>query len=423
MKKVLVLGAGLVAKPLVHYLLGVDDFRVTMASRTVSKAERIIAGHERGRAIALNVSDDAAVDALVADADLVISLVPWTLHVRVAGFCLKHKKHMLTTSYVSDGMRALDAEAKAAGLLFLNEIGLDPGIDHMSAMRIIHQVENRGGKVTGFMSYCGGLPAPEANDNPFGYKFSWSPMGVILAGRNNGKYLKDGSEVNVPSKDLFAHTWTVDIEGVGTLDAYPNRDSIPYIDTYGLEGVKTMYRGTFRYPGWCGTWKKLSELGYLDTGERDIPGMTFRALTERLAGGGLNGDAEAAERIEWLGLLSDEPIGMEKASPAQVLEKVLTEKLVYAEGERDMIVLRHEFEAEYPDRKSRITSMLIDFGIPGGDSSMSRTVSLPAAIGARLILEGKIKAAGVHIPVIGAIYNPVLDELEKLGIAFKETEE
>jgi saccharopine dehydrogenase (NADP+, L-glutamate forming)/spermidine synthase len=436
MKTVLILGAGLVTRPLVRYLLDQPDFQVVVASRTVSKAVALINDHPRGEAKTLLVQDTGHLKELISQSDLSISLVPWTYHPTVAKLCLELDKPMVTTSYVSDAMRALDQEAKEKKLLFLNEIGLDPGIDHMSAMKIIHGVENRGGHIVSFRSYCGGLPAPEANTNPFGYKFSWSPRGVVLAGKNNGRYLEDGKEVSVPSRDLFAHTWTIEIEGLGELVAYPNRDSIPYIETYGLTDTKTMYRGTLRNPGWCETWKKFVDLGLLDDNERSgLSGQTFAQFMETFIAhptGNLktdlakqldiSKDSEIMGRFEWLGLLSDDPLPVESGSPLDVLAAKLLEKMPYDEGERDMIVLHHEFIAEYPElpAKELITSTLVDYGIPNGDSAMARTVSLPAAVAAKMILHNEIKSTGVHIPVVPEIYEPVLKELEGLGISFKE---
>jgi saccharopine dehydrogenase-like NADP-dependent oxidoreductase len=414
----------------------VPEFEVTVATRTVSKAEKMIAGHERGKALTVNIKNEDEIDKLVAGCDIAVSLVPYTYHPVVAKLCLRHGKNMATTSYVSDAIKALDADAKKAGLLFLNEVGVDPGIDHMSAMRVIDGVKNAGGKITSFMSYCGGLPAPEANDNPFGYKLSWSPSGVIMAGRNNGHYLKDGKEIFVPGKELFAHNWKLNVPGLGDFYAYPNRDSYPYIELYGLEGIKTMYRGTLRYEGWCETWAKLAELGVTADDALDLAGKTAGQFTAGLtgleAGANLRADLAAKlgietnspilDRMEWLGLLGDEPLEMEKGSAVNVMEKLMNARMQYAEGERDMLVMKHEFIAEYPDKKTLITSTLIDYGIPGGDSSMSRTVGLPAAISTKLALEGKIKATGVHIPVVPVIYEPVLDELAKAGINFDETE-
>jgi saccharopine dehydrogenase (NADP+, L-glutamate forming)/spermidine synthase len=436
MKTVLVLGAGLVTRPLVRYLLEQPDFKVIVASRTVSKAEKLIDGHARGEARTLLVQEEDHLRELISGSDVVISLVPWTYHPVVAKHCLELEKHLITTSYVKEAMLALDQQVKDKNLLFLNEIGLDPGIDHMSAMKIIHGVENRGGKIVSFYSYCGGLPAPEANTNPFGYKFSWSPRGVVLAGKNTGRYLKDGREVNIPAEDLFAHTWTIEIEKIGELVAYPNRDSIPYIETYGLKEATSMFRGTLRNPGWCETWKKFVDLGLLDEEERTgWNGKTYADFTATFvkeSTGNLRADlarqldlpqdSDILDRFEWLGLLSDDPLPVETSSPLDILANRLLEKMPYEEGERDMIILHHEFIAEYPELPARekITSTLVDFGIPNGDSAMSRTVSLPAAVAAKMILHGEIKATGVHIPVLPEIYEPVLKELEELGITFKE---
>jgi len=222
MKRVLILGAGLVSRPHVRYLLNVPGFEVTVASRTVSKAEALIQGHAQGRALALDVDDQGALDALIEECDLAVSLLPYVHHPVVARLCVKHRKHMVTTSYVKDAMRALDGAAREAGVVLLNEVGVDPGIDHMSAMKVIHNVERRGGRITSFDSWCGGLPAPEANDNPLGYKFSWSPKGVLLAGRNPARFLKDGQIVEVPGEELFDHYWTVQIQGLGEFECYPN---------------------------------------------------------------------------------------------------------------------------------------------------------------------------------------------------------
>jgi saccharopine dehydrogenase (NADP+, L-glutamate forming)/spermidine synthase len=438
MKKVLVLGAGLVAKPLVQYLLDQPDFQVKVASRTVSKAEKLVGDHPKGEARPLNVSDTGELKKLISDADLAISLVPYAHHVTVAKLCIELKKHMVTTSYVSAAMKGLDAKARDAGVLILNELGLDPGIDHMSAMRIIHAVQEKGGRIASFYSYCGGLPAPEANTNPWGYKFSWSPRGVVLAGKNAARYMKDKKEINIASEDLFTHFWPMNIEGVPPFEAYPNRDSVPYVELYGITDADSMYRGTFRYPGWCETMKKVVDLGLLEEAEQDVKGLTFAGFLNQLmkkdkvgdskkntaAFLKIDEDSEPMRRFDWLGLFSDEPIPAEKSSPLDVFANRLLEKLKYEPGERDMIVLHHDFRAEYPgNKKEKITSTLVDYGIPNGDSSMSRTVGLPAAIGATLILNGKIKETGVHIPVSPTIYEPALDELEKLNIVCKEKTE
>ena len=437
MKNVLVLGAGLVARPLVHYLLDQPDFKVMVASRTAEKAKVLVGNHPQGEAHGLDVTDAKSLAAYIPNADLVISLVPYTHHVTVANLCIEYKKNMVTTSYVSDAMRQLDKAAKKAGIIILNEIGLDPGIDHMSAMRIIHAVQNNGGKVTSFYSYCGGLPAPEANPNPFGYKFSWSPRGVVLAGRNNARYLKDGTVIEILGKDLFDHYWKLPVEGLGDFEAYPNRDSLGYIDIYGLQGISTMFRGTLRNMGWCKTWKKIADMGFLDDAKKyDFTKLTCKTFVGQLVGSAgsnvksdlakylkLDSASDVIGRIEWLGLLEEKTPSLKEGSALDLLVCVLLEKLQYQTGERDMIVLRHEFEAQYSNEREKITSTLIDYGIPNGDSAMSRTVGLPAAIGSRMILQKKITLTGVHIPVLPEIYEPVLNELEQKGIRFTEKKE
>lgn len=434
MKSVLVLGAGLVTKPLVEYLLK-HGFRVRVASRTVSKAEKLIGDHPNGEAIQWTVDKKDELKKLIGEADLAVSLLPAAYHTTVAEMCIELGKNMATTSYVSPAMKALDEPAKKAGVVILNESGVDPGIDHMSAMRVIHGVEKKGGKVVSFMSYCGGLPASEANTNPYGYKFSWSPKGVLLAGKNDGKYRKDGKEIFVPGSELFSHFWHIDIPSIGELEAYPNRDSLGYVELYGLTGIPTMYRGTLRYKGWCDTLKATADLGYFDTTEKDWAGKTFADLGWQLVGKEPSGDLRAAfaeklnkpkdsfifDRFEWLGLFSDNRLPIEKGGIIDIITARMLDKMPYESGERDMIILYHHFIAEYPGgKKEEITSTLIDYGIPHGDSSMARTVSLPAAVGARLILEGIFAKPGVWVPVIPDLYTPVLNELETLGIKCEE---
>jgi len=435
-KKVLVLGAGLVSGPLVQYLLKQDDFEVTVASRTVAKAQHIVGDAANGIAKRIDVADEASLEDLISQADLSISLLPYVYHPLVARLCVKHKKQMVTASYVKDEMSALDEEAKRAGVILLNEIGVDPGIDHMSAMKVIDQIRSDGGDLISFSSYCGGLPAPEANDNPFGYKFSWSPRGVVLAGKNPARYLKDGKTIDIPGEELFANHWPVEIEGFGTLEGYPNRDSLPYIDTYGVHSVQTMFRGTLRYPGWCETLKKIAELGLLDETERgDVAGLTLAQFMSKMIDSSGNLKANVAaflhidenshviSNLEWLGLFGNDPLPAGAKSPLDVLAGRMLEKMKYALGERDMLIMQHEFIAKYADRKEKTISTMIDYGIPNGDTSMSRTVGLPAAIATRLILEGKITLTGVQVPVMPEIYEPVLAELELMGIKFTEKTE
>jgi len=403
-----------------------------------SKAVKLIDNHPQGRASELNLKNEEGLKDEISKADLVISMVPYAFHPKVAKYCIDYRKHMVTTSYVSEVMQNLDSEAKRAGILILNEVGLDPGIDHMEAMRIIHEVEEKGGEILSFTSYCGGLPAPEANTNPFGYKFSWSPIGVLLAGKNSAQYLKDGQQIFIPPQDLFDNYLMINIEGLGEFEGYPNRNSLPYIELYGIKSTKTMLRGTLRNKGWCSTIKKIVDLGLLEEEEKDWTGLTYKDFLRKLMNDPAEEDIKKAlsahlsieensdiiQRFEWLGLLSDEPLSSEKDSPLNILGAKMLEKLQYEEGERDMIILQHQFIASFREnKKEQITSTLIDFGIPHGDTSMARTVGLPAAISTKLILEGKIDKTGVHIPVTPEIYIPILQELKELDIAFKEKKE
>ena len=436
MKRVLVLGAGMVSRPLVQYLLERSDYQVRVASRTIDKAAGLIGDHPRGEAIQIDIAREGALDALVHEADLAISLLPYAHHHRVALACIAHRKHLVTTSYVQTPMRELDGEARAAGVLLLNEVGLDPGIDHMSAMQIIHRAQSAGGNVASFSSYCGGLPAPEANTNPFGYKFSWSPRGVLLAGRNAARFLRDGEIVEIPGEELFDHHWAVQIDDLGEFEGYPNRDSLPYLETYGIPDATGIFRGTLRYVGWCSTLKKLVELGLLSDDDAISPrDLTWAQLVARLIGAAgrqpirqeaagclrIPADAPEIERMAWLGLFDDAPTPAGARTPLDALVQQMLQRMTYSAGECDMVILKHQFTIDFPDHSEAITSTLIDYGIPGGDSSMARTVGLPAAIATRLILDGEIDLVGVHTPVLPEIYQPILAELAERGIQFEET--
>jgi saccharopine dehydrogenase (NADP+, L-glutamate forming) len=440
-KKVVVFGAGLVASAHVKYLLE-HSYQVTVASRTVSKAKQLVGDHPNGRPVAfdIEIEGDERLDEIVRDHDLAVSLLPYVFHTRVAKSCLRNRKHMATTSYVKPEMQALDAEAKRLDLVLLNEIGVDPGIDHMTAMKVIHRVKATGGTITRFTSYCGGLPAPEANDNPFGYKFSWSPRGVLMAGRNAARFRQDGDLVEVPGPDLFLHYSCVPVEVEGKVipfEGYPNRDSLPYAETYGITSTRTMFRGTLRNQGWCPTLKKIAEIGLLDETESDLTGLTYAQFMARVIGKksprgvkqavarkiGLDPVNFIVTNLDWLGLFSSAPLPAGCKSPLDVLTATMLAKMSFAPGERDLLILQHQFLAEFPDHKERISSTMIDFGIPNGDSSMNRTVGLPAAVGVRLILEGKIASRGVLVPVLPEIYEPALVELQRLGIQFTEKTE
>lgn len=430
-QKLTIFGAGLVVKPMVDYLAG-KGYEVTVASRTLSKAEKLAAPHSNVYAKQFLTDDDQAMEDFIKESDLVVSLLPANYHVKVAKKCIELKKNMVTTSYISPEMRALDQSAKDAGVIVLNEIGVDPGIDHMSAMKIFHKVEGEGGKIVSFMSYCGGLPAPEANTNPLGYKFSWAPKGVLKAAGNGARFMLDGEIKEIEGKDLFKNYWFVDVENAGTLEAYPNRDSMSYVDLYNLKYLKTMYRGTFRNISHCDTWYILSQMGFYKDDEmfENLTGtvkefiLTKMFKTDKdkclkmllMEKYNLPKESVILKKFEWLGFFDDTPIPIEKGGAVDVLTAIMLDKMSYEKGERDLLVLHHQFLAEYPDKTQKITSTMIDYGISNGDSSMARTVSLPAAIGVHMILKGEINVKGVHMPILPDIYNPVLKELDTLDI-------
>lgn len=435
MKKILILGAGLVSEPGVKYLLEQKNLFVTVAALNVDKAEALTADRQNGKAVFLDVENRKQLRELIRENDIVVSLLPWTYHTVVAELCLEYSKHMVTASYVSDAMRSFDSRAKEKKILFLNELGLDPGIDHMSAMKIIDEVKKRGGKVLHFYSYCGGLPAPQHNNNPFGYKFSWSPRGVILASRNDSRFLEDGEEIYIEGKDLFLNYDTEEINELGIFEVYPNRNSLPYKQLYGLNDALTVKRGTYRNPGWCSTLKKIVDLGLIDDTPRSgLTEKTFKELLSDLLGvsrssdlrkevalkSGLEPEDAILDRLEWLGLFSDTSVPR-KDNYLDILCEQMQSKMMYAKGEIDMVIMRHTFVIEEEEETIyKVTSTLIDYGIPEGESSMARTVSLPLAIGVKLIAEERINSTGVQIPNTPDIYLPILSELESLGIKIVE---
>jgi saccharopine dehydrogenase-like NADP-dependent oxidoreductase len=434
MKKVLILGAGMVVKPIVTYLLE-KNYAVTVATRTRSKADKMIAGHHNGTSLAWTVDDEETLDRLVSEHDLTVSLLPYAYHVMVAKLCIRHRKPMVTTSYVKPEMKALDEQAKKAGIIILNEIGVDPGIDHMSAMRIIDHVHDKGGKIEEFYSFTGALVAPEVEKNPFNYKFTWAPKGVVMASKNDGHYLRRGQEIYVEPEDLFKDPITVDFPEIGPLEVYPNRDSYPYIDLYGIPETRTIYRGTFRYEKWCEVLDAFKAIDLLSYDKMDMRGMTFRDFMARMIGSDKSEGikAQVAAKLEmaedsnpmiamdWLGLFSDEPLDREEDSPFELVSDLMISKMMIEEQERDMIVMLHTFLVSYPDGgREVIKSSMLDFGTPATDTSVARTVALPAACAVDMILQGEITNTGVHIPIIPGIYNPVLDQLETLGIKMVE---
>jgi len=433
MKKVLILGAGLVVKPMVEYLLE-RGFSVMIASTTREKADRMIRDHPAGSSLQWSSDDVETLEKLVNEHNIAVSFLPYRYHAGVARTCIKCRKPLVTTSYVQPEMQALDKAASDAGVLMLNEIGLDPGIDHMTAMKIIDHIHGRNGKVEEFYSLCGALPVPETADNPLKYKFSWSPKGVVLASRNSAQYLKKGKRVLIESKDLFKDRFIYNFPGIGELEVYPNRDSISYIDIYGIPEALTMYRGTFRFRGWCETLDAMKSFNMLDDSLRNYNGKSYAEfLAERAGTGtddlrrsvakklGISENSAAIRSFEFLGFFSDEILNYAEASPFDITSDRMIKRMPLSDNERDMVILQHIFLASFPDgSKEVIKSSMLDYGSPSTNTAVARTVALPAAIAVKMILGNKIRLKGVHRPVVPQIYDPVLEELKTLGIEMKE---
>lgn len=434
MKKVLILGSGLVARPIIKHLLSKGIY-LTVASPELERASDMIDNHKNGKAIEWNIENEAALSSMVELHDLTVSLLPYIFHIVVAKYCLLHRRNMVTTSYVQPEMQALDTQAKEAGIIILNELGLDPGIDHLSAMRIIDKVHKKGGKIDEFYSICGALPAPEAANNPFKYKFSWSPKGVIRAGNNDGSYLKNGQKIYIPTEELFKNPLQIDFKNIGNLEVYPNRDSTLYIDIYGIPEVKTIMRGTFRYTGWCEIMDAFKRLKLISTVKMKLKDKTFADLLATLIGEksstdlrlkaanflGTTADSHILDAIEWLGFFDHKPMNRNEDSPFEITSDLMIAKMELGLKERDMVAMQHTFTVSYPDGKQEvIRSRMLDYGSPATDTSIARTVALPAAIGVEMILNGKIQEKGVFRPVLPGIYNPILDKLEELNIRMEE---
>lgn len=437
MKNILVIGAGRSSSALIRYLLehaAAGNWSLRVGDMSAELAEQKINGHPNGAAFRFDINDTAQREKEIQSADLVVSMLPATMHGQVAKDCVRFGRHLVTASYVSGEMRALDEAAKQKGVLLLNEIGLDPGIDHMSAMQVIDRVKGQGGTMTAFYSYCGGLVAPESNDNPWGYKFSWNPRNVILAGQGAAaQYIENGRYKYLPYTRLFAEARTIHVNGWGDFDAYANRDSLSYRAVYGLENISTMLRGTLRMPGYCKAWNVLVQLGMTDESYqvKDSGSMTYAQFTEAFLPEGKGspeqrlaafGDAEAIAKIKWTGLLDDEKIPLKEAAPAQILQELLERKWKLQPQDKDMIVMQHRFEYTLGGKQHHLLSSLVVKGEDQVFTAMAKTVGLPAAIAVRLILEGKLSLRGVQVPVMKEIYEPVLQELEGFGIRFEETE-
>ncbi|MDR1458609.1 MAG: saccharopine dehydrogenase NADP-binding domain-containing protein [Bacteroidales bacterium] len=433
MKKICILGSGMVSRPIIRHLLE-KGFEVTVASNDLSNAD-FVQQYPHGQTEKFDVHNQEQLSLLVAKNDIIVSLLPYIFHLNVAHQCIRHRKHMVTTSYVKPEMQALDHEARKLGVALLNEMGLDPGIDHMSAMRIIDYIHGKEGEVEEFYSLCGALPAPESShDNPFRYKFSWSPKGVVLAGNNSATYKRKGVVREIPTEDLFKDVFTVDFPNLETMDVYPNRNSLEYIDIYKIPEAKTIFRGTFRYRGWCESLDALKYLKLTLQDKEDMTGLTYaQYLAKKIQSNttenlkqktadylNVNVHAIPVQSLEFLGFFEDKPMNRTLDSAYEITSDLMINSMMMNPNERDMCVMQHNFIAKYKDgSREMIVSRLLDFGFVGGDTSIARTVALPAALAVELLAEGS-DIVGVYRPVIPEIYNPILDKLAALGIKMQE---
>ncbi len=441
-KFILVVGAGRSSSALITYLLAEAarfNWTIIVGDISLEAAQNRVGDSLHGKAIYFNIDEHERCRKAIAASDVVISLMPPHLHIRVAKACLIEKRHLLTASYVTDEMKSLDHEVRSNDLLFLNECGLDPGIDHMSAMQVIDSIKIKGGKLITFESFTGGLISGKTDpENPWRYKFTWNPRNVVMAGQGTAKFLQEGEYKFIPYHQLFLRTTPVTVPGFGEYEGYANRDSLSYLDTYGLKGIKTMLRGTLRYKGFCKAWNVLVQLGCCDdtyqmeeVGNMTHAGFVNSFLDNRasasveeklIANFSLSPLGEEIMRLRWSGLFSDEKVGLNSGSPAQILEFILNKKWKLKSGDKDFIVMWHRFVYEIGDSLKEIQAHLTVTGDDEVNTAMAKTVGLPLAIAAKLLLEGKIKSRGVVIPVNEDIYKPVLKELSQNGIALVERE-
>lgn len=438
MKKILIIGAGLSASYLIKYLLAnatKEKWHITLADANLELAQKKIAKNKNGIAVALDIQNEKQRAKFIAASDIVVSMLPAHLHLLAANDCLKFKKHLVTASYLSEEMKRLHTQALKANVLFLNEIGLDPGIDHLSAMQMIQNIQAKGGEIHSFESYCGGLIAPTFDDNPWNYKFTWNPRNVVLAGQATARYLENGLLKFIPPNRIFTQTKAIKVGKSGNYEAYANRDSLSYIEPYGIGSAKTVLRGTLRKKGYSAAWNCLIKLGLTDD-TYILPHsekLNYRELVTALipAANTKNIETELAKflaitkssslykKIIWLGLLEEKAIGIKEATPAQALQKLLQEKWQLKAGELDQIVMKHEISYYLNNKLMHDHAYLVVDGENQTLTAMSKTVGLPMAIATKLILQNKIKSRGVQIPLSREFYEPILKELNKYGIAFK----
>ncbi|MDR9373326.1 MAG: saccharopine dehydrogenase C-terminal domain-containing protein [Schleiferiaceae bacterium] len=443
MKNILVLGAGRSTPSLIKYLQThavAEDWHLTIADQNYAWAAEKAGAHERSSALELDIRDPEARTAAIDRAQLVVSMLPAHMHVPVAEACIDKGIPMVTASYISPEMAALDEKAQQKGVTVINEIGVDPGIDHLSAMQVLDRLRDAGNEITVFESFTGGLVAPENDDNPWGYKITWNPRNVVLAGAGGAvKFKQEGKYKYIPYHMLFRRSEIIEVEGYGRFEGYPNRDSLKYRQVYGLEEVDTIFRGTLRRPGFCKAWDVLVKLGMTDDSYQleGVDRMTFRDFTNLFLAYSpqdsvelklmhylnIPQDSSLMDRLQWLGLFEDRPIGLAEATPAQVLQKLLQEKWQLGEEEKDMIVMYHKFGYRTPGGELKmLESSMVTKGQDKVETAMARTVGLPVGIAVRQVLNGNIQSPGVQIPIKRVIYEPILQELAGHGITFQEKE-
>ena len=433
MKTILLLGAGRSSVYLIDYFLDnapKENWTLTIADITLEGAKQKIGNRPNAKAIQLDATHLESLQTAISECDIVVSMLPPALHANAARLCVRFNKHLATASYLSNEIKGLGEDAKTKGIILLSECGLDPGIDHLSARQKIDQIRSEGGKLISFKSYCGGLVAPANIDNPFGYKFSWNPRNVILAGQATASYLEKGKQKFIPYNRIFSEIETIQTPNGETFDAYANRDSLSYLDIYEIQEVQTMLRGTLRYPDFCRLWNFFVRAGFTDANcELDTSTLTYKQLLEsyRPKAGLFFPELSLAENneIESLisssGLFDDVQIGLQKGSPADILQELLERRWRLAAKDKDRVVMQHIFQYEVNNELNKITSTLDILGKNEIHTAMAKTVGLPLAIATKLILQGKIKQRGAVIPVTSEFYNPILQELESLGIRFVET--
>ena len=438
MQTILILGAGKSSTYLIDFLAdscASSERKLILADLDLALAKSKLKDRINTQAEKLDSSDLDKRRNLIASSDVVISMLPAFIHPDVARDCLELSKHFFSASYESEEMRKMKPEIEAKGLFFLNECGLDPGIDHMSAMKIIHAAKAKGETILSFKSYCGGLLAPESEDNPWKYKFTWNPRNVVLAGQGTSRYIEKGDLKYVPYHQLFKRLETISFQGLGDFDGYPNRDSLSYRQVYGLENIPTMLRGTLRRAGYCKAWDVFIQLGMTDDSfQMEMPDKTTLrqflnaflpfheelTIEEKLADLIPDLDFPTFEKIQWLGFFENRLLPKTKGTPAQLLQAILEKDWELQNGDRDMIVMQHLFEIQAENGIKKITSSLVSFGQDSVYTAMAKTVGLPLAIAVDLFLKKEINPTGLHVPVLPEIYGPILSELKKAGIRFEE---